>query len=46
MDTIFMNSENIKTSHPDRLSLNFTDKTNVKRSSKYTALSILTICYT
>ena len=32
MDTIFMNSENSKTSDPHRLLLNFLDKINLKRS--------------
>ena len=35
MDTIFMNSENNKTSNLRRLLLNFTDKINWKRSDKY-----------
>ena len=34
MDTIFMNSENSKTSDPYRLLLNLTDKINFKRSIK------------
>ena len=41
MDTIFMNSENSKTSDPYRLLLNLTDKINLKRSDKYVALSNL-----
>ena len=41
MDTIFMNSENSKTSDPHRLLLNLTDKINLKRSDKYVALSNL-----
>ena len=32
MDTIFMNSGNIKVSVPDRLLLNLLDKINLKRS--------------
>ena len=32
MDTIFMNSENSKTSDPHRLLLNFLDKITLKRS--------------
>ena len=32
MDTIFMNSENSKTSDPHRPLLNFTDKINLKGS--------------
>ena len=38
MDTIFMNSENSKTSDPRRLLLNLTDKIYLKRSNKYIAL--------
>ena len=41
MDTIFMNSENSKTS--DHLILNLTYKINLKRSDKYAALSNLSI---
>ena len=43
MDTIFMNSENSKTSDPHRLLLNLTDKMNLKISNKYVALSNLSI---
>ena len=46
MDTIFMNSENSKTSDPLRLLLNLLDKINLKRSDKYVALSNLSIHYT
>ena len=46
MDTIFMNSENSKTSDPLRLLLNLPDKINLKRSDKYVALSNLSIHYT
>ena len=46
MDTIFMNSKNSKASDPHRLLLNLTDKTNVKRSHKYVALSNLSKYYT
>ena len=46
MDTIFMNSENSKTSDPHRVLLNLTDKINLKRSDKYVALSNLSIYYT
>ena len=42
MDTIFMNSEDNKTSDPYRLLLNLSDKT----INKYIALSNLTIYYT
>ena len=38
MYTIFMNSENSKTSDPHRFSLNLADKMNLKRSDKYAAL--------
>ena len=46
MDTLFMNSENSKTSDPHRLLLILTDKINLKRSDKYVALSKLSIYYT
>ena len=46
MDTIFMNSENSKTSDPHRLLLNLSEKINLKRSDKYIALSNLSIYYT
>ena len=39
MDTIFMNSENSKTSDPYRLLFNLSDKINLKRSDKYVVLS-------
>ena len=45
MDTIFMNSENSKTSDPYRLLLNLLDKINLKRKDKYVALSNLSIYY-
>ena len=38
MDTIFMNSENSKTSDPYRLLFYLSDKINLKRSDKYVAL--------
>ena len=38
MDTIFLNSENSKTSNSHRLFLNISDKINLKRSEKYEAL--------
>ena len=41
-----MNSENSKTSDLPRLLLNLPDKTNLKRSDKYFALSSLSIYYT
>ena len=46
MDTIFMNSENSKTSDPNKLLLNISGKINLKRSHKYVALSNPSICYT
>ena len=46
MDTIFMNSENSKTSYPHRLLLNLSDKINLKESGKYVPLSNLSIYYT
>ena len=46
MDTIFMNSENSKTSDPYRLLLKLSDKIDLKRSDKYAALSNHSIYYT
>ena len=47
MDTIFMNSEYLKTSHPHILLLhNLSDKINLKRSDKYVALSNINFYYT
>ena len=46
MDPICMNFENSKTSYPQRLLLNLTDKINLKRSDTYVALSNLSIYYT
>ena len=46
MDTIFMNSENSKTSDSHRLLLSISDKINLKRSDTYVALPILSIYYT
>ena len=45
MDTVFMNSENSKTSDSQRLVLNLPDKTDLKRSDKL-LLSNLSINYT
>ena len=39
MNTIFMNSENSKTSDLQRLLLNLSDKIDLKRSDKYVVLS-------
>ena len=46
MNTIFMNSENSKTSDPLRLLLNLTDKIDLRKKDKYIALSNLSINYT
>ena len=43
MDTIFMSSKNSKTSDPNRLLLNLSEKINLKKSNKYVALSIHSI---
>ena len=43
MDTKFMNSENSKTSDPQKLLISLTDKINLKRSDKYVALLNLSI---
>ena len=45
MDTVFVNSENIRTSDSHRLLLKLPDKINVKRNDKCVALSNL-IYYT
>ena len=45
MDTVFVNSENSKTSDSHRLLLKLSDKINIKRNDKYVALSNL-IYYT
>ena len=46
MDTVFMNSENSKTSEPYVLILNLTDKVNLRRGEKSVALSNLSMYYT
>ena len=46
MDTIFINSENSKTSEPYRILLNLSDKINLKRSDKHVAPSYCSIYYT
>ena len=46
MNTIFMNSENSKTSKPYVLILNITDKIDLKRGEKRITLSNLSIYYT
>ena len=43
MDTIFINSENSKTSKPHVLILKLTDKLGLRRGEKSTALSSLSI---
>ena len=45
MDTIFMNSENSKTSEPHVLILKLTDKLDLRRGEKIIALSHLSINY-
>ena len=46
METIFMNTENSKTSEPHRFKLHLTDKLNLKNSNENMALANLSICYT
>ena len=46
MDTIFMNSENSKTSEYHLLELKLTDKLGLRRGQKTVALSNLSIYYT
>ena len=46
MGTMFLNSENSKTSDPHRLLFNLLDKLSLKRSDKYVVLSNLSIYYT
>ena len=46
MNTTIINSENSKTSDPHRLSLNLTDKTDLRQKDKDIALSNLRIYYT
>ena len=46
MDTIFMNSENSKTSEYNVLVLKLTDKSDLRRGQKTVALSNLSIYYT
>ena len=43
MNTIFMNSGNSKTPDPHRVSLNLSDKINLKRSDKHVAISNLSV---
>ena len=46
MHSMFMNSENSKTSDLHRLLLNLSDRAKLKTSDKYIALSNLSIWYT
>ena len=46
METIFMSSDNSKTSEPHRFKLDLTDKTNLKDPNKNKALANLSIYYT
>ena len=46
METIFMNTENSKTSEPPRFKLDLTDKRNLKNPNKNMALANLCIYYT
>ena len=46
MKTIFMNTENSKTSEPRRFKLDLTNKRNLKNPNKSTALANLSIYYT
>ena len=46
METIFMNSENSKTSELHRFKVNLTDKLNLKDPKKKMALANLSIYYT
>ena len=45
MDTIFINSENSKTSEPHVLILKLTDKLDLRRDERVVALSSLSIYY-
>ena len=45
METIFVNSENSKTSEPYRFTLDLTDKLNLKYHKKNMTLANLTIYY-
>ena len=46
MKTIFINTENSKTSEPHRFEVDFTDKLNRKNLNKNMALTNLSIYYT
>ena len=43
METIFMNTENSKTTEPSRINLDLTDKLNFKNPNKNMALANLSI---
>ena len=45
MDTVFMNSENSKTSDPHRLLLNLTDKIDLRRKDKLLLYQTLYLLY-
>ena len=45
MDSISINTESSKTPDPYKLLFNLSDKTNIKKSNKYVALSNLSIYY-
>ena len=45
METLFMNTENGKTSERHRFRLSLADKLNLKEPSKNTSLANLSICY-
>ena len=46
METIFMNTENSKTSEPNKFKLDLVDKLNLKNPNKNITLVNLSICYT
>ena len=46
MDTIFMTSENSKTTEPNRSLINIVNKIDLKKNDKYVALSNLSMYYT
>ena len=46
METIFMNTENNKTSEPHKFKLDLTDKLNLKNPNKNMPLANLSIYYT
>ena len=46
METVFMNTENSKTSEPNKFRLTLADKLNLRDPNKNTALANLSIYYT